>query len=111
MQGAKHLLDAEPDAVRADYVLTEVGGIVSQGSHGTNVEVVTGEKGGAVVDIVVTGTPSHGSTPFGADNAIVKAAEVVRRLAEHRPETRDQRLVARLGRGPALRCGAEGRAH
>jgi acetylornithine deacetylase/succinyl-diaminopimelate desuccinylase-like protein len=88
MQGAKHLLDNEPDAVRADYVLTEVGGIVSQGSHGTNVEVVTGEKGGAVVDIVVTGTPSHGSTPFGADNAVVKAAEVVRRLAVHRPETR-----------------------
>ena len=88
MQGAKHLLDSEPDAVRADYVLTEVGGIVSEGSHGTNVEVVTGEKGGAVVDIVVTGTPSHGSTPFGADNAVVKAAEVVRRLAEHRPETR-----------------------
>ena len=55
--------------------------------HGTNVEVVTGEKGGAVVDIVVTGTPSHGSTPFGADNAVVKAAEVVRRLAEHRPDT------------------------
>ena len=73
--------------MRADYVLTEVGGIVSEGAHGTNVEVVTGEKGGAVVDIVVTGTPSHGSTPFGADNAVVKAAEVVRRLAEHRPET------------------------
>ena len=87
MQGAAHLLDAHPDVVRADYVLTEVGGIVSEGAHGTNVEVVTGEKGGAVVDIVVTGTPSHGSTPFGADNAVVKAAEVVRRLAEHRPET------------------------
>ncbi len=86
--GAKHLLDTHPDAVRADYVLTEVGGIVSEGAHGTNVEVVTGEKGGAVVDIVVTGTPSHGSTPWGADNAVVKAAEVVRRLAEHRPETR-----------------------
>jgi len=87
MQGVAHLLDAHPDVVRADYVLTEVGGIVSEGAHGTNVEVVTGEKGGAVVDIVVTGTPSHGSTPFGADNAVVKAAEVVRRLAEHRPET------------------------
>ncbi|HTN78033.1 MAG TPA: M20/M25/M40 family metallo-hydrolase [Acidimicrobiales bacterium] len=87
VQGVKHLLEAEPDAVRADYVLTEIGGIVSEGSAGTNVEVVTAEKGGAVVDIVVTGTPSHGSTPFGADNAVVKAAEVVRRLAEHRPET------------------------
>jgi len=87
VQGVKHLLESEPDAVRADYVLTEIGGIVSEGSEGTNVEVVTAEKGGAVVDIVVTGTPSHGSTPFGADNAVVKAAEVVRRLAEHRPDT------------------------
>ena len=86
-QGAKHLLDAHLDAVRADYVLTEVGGIVSDGGTHTNVEVVTGEKGGAAVNIVVHGTPSHGSTPFGADNAVVKAAEVVRRLAEHRPET------------------------
>ena len=28
------------------------------------------------------GTPGHGSMPFGADNALVKAAEVVRRLAD-----------------------------
>ena len=28
------------------------------------------------------GIPGHGSMPFGADNALVKAAEVVRRLSE-----------------------------
>ncbi len=33
----------------------------------------------------VTGTPAHGSMPFGADNALIKAAEMVRRLAEYRP--------------------------
>ena len=31
------------------------------------------------------GTPGHGSMPFGADNALVRAAEVVTRLAEYRP--------------------------
>jgi acetylornithine deacetylase/succinyl-diaminopimelate desuccinylase-like protein len=86
--GAKHLLDDHGDEVKVDYLLTEVGGIVSEGATGTNIEAVTGEKGGAVVDITVRGTPSHGSTPFGSDNAVIKAAEIVRRLAEHRPETR-----------------------
>ena len=33
----------------------------------------------------VHGTPAHGSMPFGADNALVKAAEVVRRIATYRP--------------------------
>jgi acetylornithine deacetylase/succinyl-diaminopimelate desuccinylase-like protein len=36
----------------------------------------------------VHGTPSHGSRPFRTDNALVTAAEVVRRIAEFRPETR-----------------------
>ena len=34
----------------------------------------------------MTGTPAHGSMPFGADNALIKAAEIVRRLAAYRPQ-------------------------
>src|SRR5262249_50765925 len=30
-------------------------------------------------------TPGHGSMPYGADNALVKAAHVVSRLADYRP--------------------------
>jgi acetylornithine deacetylase/succinyl-diaminopimelate desuccinylase-like protein len=33
----------------------------------------------------VKGTPGHGSMPYGADNALVKAAHVVTRLADYRP--------------------------
>jgi acetylornithine deacetylase/succinyl-diaminopimelate desuccinylase-like protein len=33
----------------------------------------------------VKGTPGHGSMPYGADNALVKAAHVVSRLADYRP--------------------------
>src|SRR5262249_58222311 len=33
----------------------------------------------------VRGTPGHGSMPFGVDNALVKAAKVVSRLADYRP--------------------------
>ena len=48
------------------------------------VVVNTAEKGIAWRKLRVHGTPSHGSAPFGADNALVKAAEIVRRLAAHR---------------------------
>ena len=34
----------------------------------------------------VAGTPGHGSMPYGSDNALVTAAEVVRRLVAIRPQ-------------------------
>jgi acetylornithine deacetylase/succinyl-diaminopimelate desuccinylase-like protein len=50
--------------------------------------VLVGEKGTFWTKIRVHGTPSHGSRPFHTDNALVTAAEVVRRIAEYRPETK-----------------------
>ena len=44
-----------------------------------------GEKGVAWRRLRVKGTPGHGSMPYGADNALVKAAQVVSRLADYRP--------------------------
>ena len=44
--------------------------------------------------ITVRGTPGHASQPYRTDNALVTAAEVVRRIAEYRPEPRDRRHVA-----------------
>jgi acetylornithine deacetylase/succinyl-diaminopimelate desuccinylase-like protein len=74
------------DAIRSDYVLTELGGWSSVGGDGRRRVVVNvGEKGMAWQRLRITGTPAHGSMPFGADNALVKAAEVVRRLAAYRP--------------------------
>jgi acetylornithine deacetylase/succinyl-diaminopimelate desuccinylase-like protein len=46
------------------------------------------EKGTFWSKVHVHGTPGHGSQPFGSDNALVTAAEVVRRLAEYAPEAR-----------------------
>jgi acetylornithine deacetylase/succinyl-diaminopimelate desuccinylase-like protein len=45
--------------------------------------VVTGEKGTFWCTLTVRGTPGHGSQPLRTDSALVKAAELVRRLAEH----------------------------
>jgi acetylornithine deacetylase/succinyl-diaminopimelate desuccinylase-like protein len=87
--GAKWLVDNEPDAVMADYVVTESGGYrmpLGSGS-GPKLPVVVAEKGTYWCRIRVRGTPGHGSMPFRTDNAIVKAAEAVRRIAEFRPET------------------------
>jgi acetylornithine deacetylase/succinyl-diaminopimelate desuccinylase-like protein len=84
--GAEWMCEHHWDAVGADYVLTELGGWSSIGHDDVRRVVVnTGEKGIGWRTLSVRGTPSHGSMPFGADNALVKAAEVVRRLATYRP--------------------------
>jgi acetylornithine deacetylase/succinyl-diaminopimelate desuccinylase-like protein len=83
--GAQWLAEHAWDAVGADYVLTESGGILTPTPSGPKVTVTVAEKGVAWRRLRVQGTPAHGSMPFGSDNAIVKTAEVVRRLAEFRP--------------------------
>jgi acetylornithine deacetylase/succinyl-diaminopimelate desuccinylase-like protein len=85
--GAEWMFDHHPDVVDADYVLTELGGWSSVDDHGhRTVTVNVGEKGLAWRRLRVTGTPGHGSMPYGADNALVKAAEIIRRLAEYRTD-------------------------
>ena len=84
--GAEWALEHHLDALRSDYVLTELGGWSSIGHDGTRrFTVNVGEKGLAWRRLRITGTPGHGSMPFGSDNALVKAAEVVRRLSTYRP--------------------------
>jgi acetylornithine deacetylase/succinyl-diaminopimelate desuccinylase-like protein len=84
--GAEWMVDNRWDAVGADYVLTESGGLVLPSRGTTRVSMTASEKGIAWRRLRVRGTPGHGSMPFGADNALVKAAEVVRRLAAFRPK-------------------------
>jgi acetylornithine deacetylase/succinyl-diaminopimelate desuccinylase-like protein len=83
--GAKWFARHHWDVIAADWVLTEFGGIPLQTPAGTSLLVSTAEKGIAWRRLTVRGTPGHGSMPFGADNALVKAAEVVRRLAAYAP--------------------------
>ncbi len=85
--GAEHLLERETDAVRADYVVTEAGGFQMRSPSGPRLPVIVGEKGSYWCRITVRGTPGHASQPFRTDNALVTAAEIVRRLAEYRPPT------------------------
>jgi acetylornithine deacetylase/succinyl-diaminopimelate desuccinylase-like protein len=86
--GARHLVEHERDAVYADYVLTESGGFQIPTAEGPRLPVLVDEKGTFWSKITVKGTPGHASQPFRTDNALVTAAEVVRRIAEYRPQTR-----------------------
>lgn len=81
--GASHIIANEWETIECDYVLTEYGGTPTQTPDGVMVLLTSGEKGGAGRRIKVHGTPGHGSMPYGADNALIKVASIVRRLAEY----------------------------
>jgi acetylornithine deacetylase/succinyl-diaminopimelate desuccinylase-like protein len=101
--GAEHLSRHELDAVGADYVLTESGGNPVAGGDGDlRLPVIVGEKGSCWCALRVTGTPGHASLPYDTDNALVTAARVVQRLAEHRPETQIHDTWRRFLAGMAL---------
>lgn len=84
--GAEWMAEHHWDAIKADYVLTELGGWSHVDQSGQrHVTVNVAEKGMSWRKLRVKGTPGHGSMPFGADNALIKAAEIVRRLSEYQP--------------------------
>ena len=81
--GALWLTEHRAEDVRCDYLITEAGGFPMGSPEGVRLPVITGEKGVCWCTMTVRGTPGHASQPLRTDNALVKAAEVVRRLAEH----------------------------
>jgi acetylornithine deacetylase/succinyl-diaminopimelate desuccinylase-like protein len=85
--GAGWLTDNQRDAVAADYVITESGGIPMPTAGGIKLPVIVGEKGSYWCRLTIKGTPGHASQPFRTDNALVKAAEIVRRIDQYRPQT------------------------
>jgi acetylornithine deacetylase/succinyl-diaminopimelate desuccinylase-like protein len=85
--GAEHLVEHEADAVRADYVVTESGGIPIPSPTGLKLPVIVAEKGSHWAKLRVSGTPGHGSQPYKTDNALVTAAAVVQRIAGYQPAT------------------------
>jgi acetylornithine deacetylase/succinyl-diaminopimelate desuccinylase-like protein len=90
--GAQWVADHAADAIRVNYVLTENGGIHSGSPEAPLVTVNVGEKGVAWRRLRIRGVPGPGSMPFRTDNALVKAAAVVQRLAEYAPPPRFHEL-------------------
>ena len=95
--GAKPLVEKEWDHLQCDYVLTEFGGIPLHSPAGTSILVTTAEKGIGWRRLTVKGSPGHGSAPWGADNALVKASAIVQRLSQYSPQPKlDELWAARV---------------
>lgn len=86
--GVQWLVREHPEAVRCEYSLNEGGGdrVVFGGS--ALYLCATAEKMSAPFRLRVFGRSGHASMPGIADNALVKAARIVQRLAEYVPERR-----------------------
>ena len=84
--GAKPLVEDHWDLVKADYLLTEVAYPPISYASERSVPVAVGEKGVFWSILRSRGTPGHGSTPFGSDNALRKMVEAVNGIFnEHMP--------------------------
>src|SRR5215471_20045376 len=77
--------DRRAETIRTDDVITESGGVPVPTRSGPVFPVAIGEKGVNWRRIIVGGTAGHGSMPFRTDNALVTAAEVIRRIAAYQP--------------------------
>jgi len=82
--GVGWLVENHPDRIRANYVINEGGGfsIPINGKYVFTVQ--TAEKGIVWMKIKAHGRPGHGSIPGIADNAVLRMAEVMKRLGTHR---------------------------
>jgi acetylornithine deacetylase/succinyl-diaminopimelate desuccinylase-like protein len=85
--GLEWLCTEHPDAVRCDYAINEGGGDRLELADGTVVyQATVAEKMTAPFRLLVRGRSGHASMPAIADNALVKAARLIERLAAFRPE-------------------------
>jgi len=82
--GAQWLVDNAWDDVRCDFLVTEFGGAKLPLGSGARL-IMVAEKGSHWVRLRTRGVPGHGSMPFRSENAAVKMAEVIRRVAAYRP--------------------------
>ncbi len=110
--GLSWLCSEHPDAVRCDYAVNEGGGDRLMLGGETYYVVTTAEKLTAPFNIAVHGRSGHASMPGIADNALVKAARLIERIAAYRPEQQLQPevtafLQAVLGEVPPVESVVE----
>ncbi len=80
--GAHYLTEHHWDELACEYVLNEVAYPALSVSEITAYPVNVGEKGPFWRTLASSGTPGHGSQPYGADNALVPLARAMAGLAE-----------------------------
>jgi acetylornithine deacetylase/succinyl-diaminopimelate desuccinylase-like protein len=99
--GAGWLTENAADIVVTDYMITEAGGFPMAAPDGIRLPVIVGEKGAHWCKLTVRGEPGHASQPLRTNNALVRAAEIVRRVDTYRPQADIhpawRRFVSELG--------------
>jgi acetylornithine deacetylase/succinyl-diaminopimelate desuccinylase-like protein len=101
--GARWLVENHWEKVKADYMITELGGFFTAGDRGqTGVTVTVGEKGIAWTRLKARGKAGHGSMPLHAENAAIKIGRAVARLADYRPRLVFSREYAAMVAGSFL---------
>src|SRR5205814_6692973 len=99
--GLPWLCENHPDAVRSDYALNEGGGERIEIGGKVFYLCSTAEKMSSPFRLLVHGRAGHASMPGIADNALVRAAPLIERLAAYEPELRLERETAALGEAVA----------
>ena len=94
--GLSWLCSEHPEAVRAEYSLNEGAGDRVVIGERPFYLASTAEKMSSPFMLRVHGRSGHASMPGIADNALVKAARLIQRLAEFEPEPRLEPEVAAL---------------
>jgi acetylornithine deacetylase/succinyl-diaminopimelate desuccinylase-like protein len=84
--GLQWLVRAHPEAVRCEYALNEGGGDRLELGGRVLYFCSAAEKMSAPFRLTVHGRSGHASMPGIADNALVKAAALIERLAAYRPQ-------------------------
>jgi acetylornithine deacetylase/succinyl-diaminopimelate desuccinylase-like protein len=103
--GARWLTEQHPDKVRCDYLINEGGGAWFEYGGRRLYGVCCGEKGVIRFTLTARGTAGHASLPRAGDNALLKLAPVLSRLATRQPgfdlTDGSRALLEGLGEDPA----------
>ena len=91
--GLMWLCEEHPDAVRCDFAINEGAGDRLDFGGSIYYLCSTAEKMTAPFNVRVRGRSGHASMPGIADNALVKAARLIQRIAEYRPEPKLEQEV------------------
>ena len=84
--GLQWLIEAHPEAIQAEYAINEGAGDRVELDGRVFYLCAAAEKRSSPFRLRVRGRSGHGSMPGIADNALVKAARLIERLAEFPPE-------------------------
>ncbi len=108
--GARWLTEQHPDKVRCDYLINEGGGAWFEYGGRRLYGVCCGEKGVIRFNLTARGAAGHASLPRAGDNALLKLAPVLSRLAAKQPgydlTDGSRALLEGLGEDPADPAGA-----